>query len=75
MPITTHVLLFIVNPNDEVLLSETHEVFFGPIGPLQVTAKLSLQPEDLVCFMSLQKALDQSNMGAPFIAVCDVIEK
>ena len=27
-----------------------------------------------MCFPSLQKALDQSNMGAPFIAVCDVIK-
>ena len=75
MSITTNVLLVIVNQNGEVLLSETHDVFFGPIGLLQVPTKLSLQPEDLVCFPSLQKALDQSNMGAPFIAVCDVIKK
>ena len=75
MSTVTNILLVIVNNNGEIVLSETHDVFFGPEGLLKVPLRLNLKAEDLVCFPSQQKALDASNMGAPFLSLCDAIKQ
>jgi hypothetical protein len=68
----TNLFLVIVNKNGETILSETHDIFFGPKGLLRVLVRLGIRLEDLVCFPTIEKAHDESNMGAPFSALCNM---
>ena len=54
----------------QLLISETHDIFFGTDGLLLVPKRLGVAAEELVCFPSKEKASNLANMGAPFSAVC-----
>ena len=75
MSSVTNILLKVVAKDGRLLLSETHDIFFGTDGLRLVPERLGVAAKELVCFPSKEKASDLGNMGAPFSAVCDALNQ
>ncbi len=53
------------------LLTETHNLSYGPLGLLRVPKRLELFIDDMVCFPSKEESMDSSNLGVLYDAVCN----
>ena len=71
MSSTSNIRLEVVSITGEIRFVETHDLFFGPQGLLRVPGRLGCALDDVVCFKRKENALDPSNMGAPFSAMCE----
>ena len=59
--------------NGECLLEETHLIARGPGGLLRVPDRLGLAADNLLCFPSKEEMAEISNKGAPFSALCNIM--
>jgi hypothetical protein len=62
--------LQVVAIDGQLVISETHDIYFGTKGLLLIRERLGVVVEQLVCFPSKEKCYDTANMGAPYSAVC-----
>lgn len=69
----THVRLDVLSHDGSLLLGETHSIKFTTGGLLEVPVRLGVNPSSMLCFPTKEEAMDPTNRGDPFTAVCNVL--
>lgn len=68
----THVRIDVSSRDGNVLLGETHSIKFGAEGLLGVPDKVCYTPSSMLCFPSEEETGDLTNMGDPFLSICNI---
>ncbi len=70
MSFPNNIFLQVVAIDGQLLIAETHDIYFGTEGLLLIPERLGVAVEQLACFLSKEKCYDTANLGTPYSAVC-----
>ena len=74
MAFVKRIRIDVMTESGALLLSEIHDISYGPLGLLRVPKRLGLVMDEMVCFPSKEEAMDSSNGGVPYDAVCNTFQ-
>ena len=68
----THIRIDVMSHEGVFILGETHSITFTAEGLLEVPVRLGVNPTSMLCFPTKEEAMDTTNRGDPFTAVCKI---